>query len=58
MKGFVVSAPPRLEFDSRYMEMRVPIGGSIKINVNVDGEPTPTLSWTRNGMPLKVGTFK
>ena len=33
--------------------MRVPIGGNIKINVNVDGEPTPSLVWTRNGMPLK-----
>ena len=52
-KNVFISAPPRLEFDSRYLEMRIPIGGNIKINVNVDGEPTPSLVWTRNGMPLK-----
>ncbi len=49
-----VKAPPRLEFDSRYLDQQFPTGATIKITVSVDGEPTPTTTWTREGLSLKV----
>lgn len=47
------SAPPRLELEDRYQNMPIHVGGMIRLKVNIDGEPAPTVTWYKNNAPLR-----
>ncbi len=46
-------APPRLEFDKKYFEMVIPIGGMIKLNIDLEGSPPPVVTWYHDGGSIK-----
>lgn len=46
-------APPKLDYDRRYDNMSVHVGGLIKLLINTDGDPQPTVQWYKDGAPLK-----
>ena len=47
------TAAPTLKYDSRYNDMMTHVGGLIRITVSVDGEPTPSIQWLKDGVPLR-----
>lgn len=47
--------PPSLDVDERYLEQQAHLGGMVKINVNVTGDPIPMVTWYKDGVPLKDG---
>ena len=48
-----LAAPPHLDFDKRYKDITVHVGGILKMKVNMDGEPAPTVAWFKDDAPLK-----
>ncbi|ELT96024.1 hypothetical protein CAPTEDRAFT_139787 [Capitella teleta] len=44
-----------LDVDERYLEQQAHLGGMVKINVNVTGDPIPMVTWYKDGVPLKDG---
>ena len=51
-QNFAVAAPPKLTFDGRYENLRVPVDGTIKISVNMDADPVPSVTWYKDGRLL------
>ena len=47
-------APPKF-LKGGIADQRLKVGETIKYEVPISGEPTPEVSWTVNGKPLKVG---
>ena len=41
-----------MEFDSRYQQMSLPVGSSLKLNIGVEGEPAPHITWYKDGAKL------
>ena len=42
-----------MDFDKKYHDMTIPTGGMIKLNIDLEGQPLPTVTWYRDGVTLK-----
>ena len=41
-----------MEVDERYLAQQAHMGGMVKISVNVQGDPAPTVTWYKDGRPI------
>ena len=49
----VCAVPPSLDVDQRYLEQQAHMGGMVKINVSVQGDPAPVVTWYKDGRPMR-----
>uniref|UniRef100_T1JH06 Titin n=1 Tax=Strigamia maritima TaxID=126957 RepID=T1JH06_STRMM len=47
-----IQVPPKIEYDERAKESRLPLNTAWKLEARFTGYPTPTVSWTKNKEPL------
>ena len=43
-----------MSLDERWRAVRAHAGGTAKVSVGVEGEPAPTISWYKDGAPLRA----
>ena len=48
-----LSEPPKIDIDPRLRHLSAHVGGVAKISVGVEGEPAPTITWFKDGAPLR-----
>ena len=43
-----------MSLDERFRKVHAHVGGTAKVNVGVEGEPAPSVSWYKDNAPLRA----